>query len=425
MARFKKRAQAFKFKPFSNKQLRLMNWWREYSPHADKDIIIVDGAIRSGKTIACICSFMQWSLSTFKNEEFIIAGKSIGSLKRNVIEPLKQIVTGWGLTFEHNRSENYLIIGGNTYYLFGANNESSQDVLQGLTAAGAFADEAALFPRSFIDQMIGRCSVEGSKIFMNCNPKGPYHYLKTDFIDKAKEKNIYRLHFTMEDNLTLAESTKRRYRLQYQGGVFFMRYILGQWVMAEGVIYDMFNKDLHTVKTEPRNYSEYYVSIDYGTQNPTTFGLWGKLGRTWYKVKEYYHSGRGLAGELGKQKTDTEYADDLEDFLGDVKVKAVILDPSAASFRAELKKRKFRVRKAKNAVVDGIRNVGTALIEGLIKYNDVCVETFREFSSYVWDEKAQERGEDKPIKQNDHAMDADRYFVSTVVLRRSGMHLKD
>ena len=411
MRRFKRgKPQAFKFKPFSKQQKKLLYWWEDGSKYKDYDIVIADGSIRSGKTIAMICSFLRWSQSRFNGEDFIIAGKSIGALKRNVIKPMQQILDAWDWKYSYNRSENYIVIGNNTYYLFGANNEASQDVLQGLTAAGALADEVALFPQSFVDQMIGRCSVDGAKIFMNCNPEGPYHYLKTEFIDKAKEKLIYYLHFTMDDNLSLSERVKERYRRMFSG-VFFQRYILGLWVMAEGIIYDMFNKDKHIVKTEDRPYTQYYVSIDYGTQNPTVFGLWGLFNGKWYKIKEYHYSGR----EETRQKTDTEYADDLERFIGNLPIKAIIVDPSAASFIAELRKRGLRVRQANNEVIDGIRNVATALNEGMILYNDCCVETFKEFNSYVWDEKAAERGIDKPLEKNDHHMDADRYFVNTIL----------
>jgi PBSX family phage terminase large subunit len=412
MRKLKKRqTKPFKFKSFSMKQQKLLYWWCNGSPVSDYDIILADGAIRSGKTIAMICSFLRWSQAGFKDEAFIIAGKSVGALKRNVVKPMLQILEAWGWKHNYNRSENYIIIGTNTYYLFGANNEASQDVLQGLTAAGALADEVALFPQSFTDQMIGRCSVDGAKIFMNCNPRGPYHYIKMEFIDKAREKKIYRLHFTMDDNLSLSDKVKERFRRMFTG-VFFKRYILGLWVMAEGLIYDMFREDVHKVPTIPRNYIEYYVASDYGTQNPTTFGLWGKCQGKWYKVKEYHYDGRATT----RQKTDEEYYRDLEVFVGDTPIKGVIIDPSAASFITTVKKHgKFKTINAKNDVLDGIRNVATALNQKIIYYNDCCTETFREFFSYVWDEKAAERGEDKPVKQNDHQMDADRYFINTII----------
>lgn len=418
----RKRTTSFKFKPFSAKQKKLLMWWTDNSPYSDHDMIVAEGAIRSGKTIAMIDSFVTWSLDKHRDQNFIIAGKSMGALKRNVLEPMFQILTAKGIDYHYHRSENpNVTIGTNTYYLFGANNESSQDVLQGLTAAGAYLDEVALFPKSFVDQAIGRCSAEtdgnAAKIFFNCNPGGPYHWFKLEYIDKAKEKKIYVLHFTMEDNLSLSQKVKERFYRMFSG-VFFKRYILGLWVMAEGVIYDLFDMDKHSEPTIERRYTQYYVSCDYGTQNPTTFGLWGLYDGVWYKVKEYHYDGRARS----QQKTDEEYCDDLIEFVGDLSLRGVIIDPSAASFIAALKKRAlFRVIQANNDVIDGIRNVASALGEGLIKYNDCCKETFREFNSYVWDEKAAARGEDKPIKENDHQMDADRYFVSTVVKKKNGI----
>lgn len=403
----------FKWHSFSRKQKKVLTWWLPQSPYHDYDMIICDGSIRSGKTIAEIDAYITWSQYYFENQNFILAGKSMGALKRNVLKPMFQMLAAKGIPYQYNRSENFIVIGNNTYYCFGANNEASQDVLQGLTAAGAYADEVALFPKSFVDQMIGRCSVEGSKIWMNCNPEGPYHFIKTDYIDEAEEKKILRLHFTLDDNPTLSEQIKERYRRMFTG-VFYQRYILGLWVMAEGIIYDMFDRSKHVVPTVDRPYTQYYVSIDYGTQNPTTFGLWGFYNGIWYKVKEYHYDGRAR----GRQKTDEDYYQDLVEFVGNLPIRSLIIDPSAASFIATIRKKgRFHVRKAKNDVMEGIRNVATALATGRIKYNDCCKETFREFASYVWDEKATERGEDKPLEINDHHMDGDRYFVNTVVMR--------
>jgi len=413
MRKFRKRREApFKFSNFSTKQKKVMHFWRENSGIKEKDIIIADGAIRSGKTISMVCSFLHFTQETHKGEAFIIAGKSIGALKRNVIKPMVQILRAWGWSYEYNRSENYLTVGSNIYYLFGANNESSQDVLQGLTAAGALADDCALFPQSFLNQMIGRCSVENSKMFLNCNPKSPFHWFKIDFIDKAREKSIYYLHFNMDDNLTLSEKVKNRYKRMFSG-VFYKRNILGLWVNAEGVIYDMFDFNKHVVESKPRNYTEHWISCDYGTQNPMAFGLWGKCDGIWYKTKEYHYDGR----KEMVQKTDEEYYQDLETFA-EGKVKRIIVDPSASSFIALLKKKGWQVKKAKNDVLEGIRNLATSLNRKAILYNDVCTETFKEFSSYQWCEKAVERGEDKPAKEHDHQLDSDRYFVNTIIFKK-------
>lgn len=400
-----KKNKEFEFKPFSRKQKQLLFWWTEDSPHKDKDTVIADGSIRSGKTIAMIASFLMWSQYTFSGEDFILAGKTIGALKRNVIKPMLQILNTWQWEYKYNRSENYIIIGSNTYYMFGANNEASQDVLQGLTAAGALADEVTLFPENFVEQMIGRCSVEGSKIFMNCNPGSPFHYVKTEFIDKATEKQVYHLHFTLDDNLTLSERIKERYRKMFTG-LFYKRYILGLWVLAEGVIYDMFDTDKHVIQEIPEC-DEYIVSIDYGTGNPTVFLLIGIKDGKYYVVDEYYYSGR----DKGRQKTDSEYADDFEEFVKGKNIAAVYADPSAASFITELRKRGHYVIPADNAVLDGIRYVANLISQNRLFVHEKCRNTITEFTVYSWDPKAAQRGEDKPLKEHDHTMDALRYGI--------------
>ncbi|MEK4712254.1 PBSX family phage terminase large subunit [Sporosarcina sp. FSL K6-5500] len=415
---FKKKPAPFTFKPFSIKQKQVLTWWRKDSPMKDMDGIICDGSVRAGKTVVMSLSYVMWAMDSFKDENMGMAGKTIGSFRRNVITPLKRMLKARGYKVKDHRSENMLSISRNGitnyFYVFGGKDEGSQDLIQGITLAGMFFDEVALMPQSFVNQATARCSVDGSKLWFNCNPEGPYHWFNTEFIGKMKEKNLFQLHFTMDDNLSLSERVKERYRRLYTG-IFYQRFILGLWVLAEGVIYDMFNEKEHVVPTVDRTYSRFYVSIDYGTQNPTAFGLWGLHKKTWYKVKEYHHSGRD-----GKQKTDSDYSKDLKEFVG-TETLTVLVDPSAASFIAQLKRDGFHVRQADNDVIDGIRNVATALSTGKIKYNDCCTETKREFSSYIWDEKARDHGEDKPIKKNDHHMDSDRYFVNTVVMKKSGL----
>jgi PBSX family phage terminase large subunit len=407
----KNKVSRFKFKEFSRKQKKILKWW-EHTIINNYDFIIADGAIRSGKTISLICSFLKWSQTNFDNENFIIAGKSIGALKRNVIDPMRQIVNAWGWKDDYNISGNFIDIGTNTYHMFGANTEASQDTLQGLTSAGALADEIVLFPRSFVDQMIGRCSVEGAKIFGNCNPNNPYHYFKTEFIDKAVEKMIYYLHFTMDDNLTLSEKVKDKYKRMFTG-VFYKRYILGLWVMAEGIIYDMFDESKHVIDTSfIKDFDQYYLSLDYGVHNAFSAGLWGSKSGIWHRIKEYYYSGK----DKGKQKDNEAYYKDLIDFIGNRKIKSVIIDPSASSFIQTIKKYgKLHARNAKNDVKQGIENTSSALNEGKIYIDKNCKNTIKEFYSYSWDEKAALRGEDKPIKQNDHTMDDLRYFVNTII----------
>lgn len=415
----KVKRQIFHFKPFSLKQRKVLNWWCDTSPVKDRDGIIADGAIRSGKTVCMSLSFVFWAMSNYSDQNFAMCGKTIGSFRRNVLMVLKLMLRSRGFHVADHRADNLVDISRNGvtnhFYIFGGKDESSQDLIQGITLAGVFFDEVALMPESFVNQATGRCSVDGSKYWFNCNPDGPYHWFKLNWLDKAREKNLIVLHFTMDDNLSLSERIKERYRNMYTG-VFFKRYILGLWAMAEGIIYDMFSEERHV-----KSVMEFvrllidggrYVSIDYGTQNATVFLLWNK-GRDgkWYCIREYYYSGR----DKGVQKTDAEYTDDLIKFLDGTPIKAVIVDPSAASFIAELNKRGFTVIQADNAVEDGIRLVATLLNTEKIAFSQSCRNTIMEFASYIWDPKAAERGEDKPIKQHDHAMDAVRYFCYTIL----------
>ncbi len=415
----KKINQIFKFKPFSRKQRKVLNWWCETSPVKDFDGIIADGAIRSGKTLSMSLSFVLWAMSSFSGQNFAMCGKTIGSFRRNVLFWLKLMLKSRGYAVVDHRADNLLVVTHgeveNYFYIFGGKDERSQDLIQGITLAGVFFDEVALMPESFVNQATGRCSVDGSKFWFNCNPDGPYHWFKLNWIDKRKEKRLLYLHFTMDDNLSLSEKVKARYRSMYTG-VFYKRYIQGLWRMAEGIIYDMFDEARHVKPIGEffRNLIDgnRYVSIDYGTQNATAMLLWNKgIDGVWYCIREYYYSGR----DAGKQKTDAEYADDLEAWLEDTKIRAVIVDPSAASFIAELRKRGYTVIAARNDVEDGIRLVGTMLNLDRITFAASCVNTVKEFGSYIWDTKAAERGEDKPVKEHDHAMDSCRYFVYTIL----------
>jgi len=411
--------QIFKFKPFSKKQRKVLNWWCPDSPVKDKDGIIADGAIRSGKTLSMSLSYVMWAMATFDGQNFGMCGKTIGSFRRNVLFWLKLMLRSRGYKVFDHRADNLVEITRkgvtNYFYVFGGKDERSQDLIQGITLAGVFFDEVALMPESFVNQATGRCSVDGSKFWFNCNPAGPYHWFKLNWIDKRAENNLLYLHFIMDDNLSLSEKIKERYRTRYTG-VFYKRYILGLWAMAEGIIYDMFSEESHvkSVLDFCRKLIDggRYVSIDYGTQNATVFLLWNKgTDGIWYCIREYYYSGR----DTGEQKTDANYADDLKTWLDGTKIRALIVDPSAASFIAELQSRGYTIMPANNDVEDGIRHVGTLLNLGKILFSSSCVNTIMEFASYVWDNKAADRGEDKPIKQHDHAMDAVRYFCYTIL----------
>ncbi len=382
----------------------------------DRRIVLADGAICSGKTVAMILSFLLWSLTCFRGQDFILAGVTSGALARNVVGPMLSMLEALGIPHEWKRGEARVLVGGNSYYLFGADKDNAQDKLQGMTAAGAYADEAALFPRSFIDQMIGRCSVEGSRIFLNCNPNGAYHFIKTDFIDRAEEIGLYRLHFTMDDNLTLSPAIRESYARSFSG-VFYRQYILGEWVSAEGAVYPMWDDRENTFRAGERGAEELpfrdmrrFCAVDYGTVNPCVFLDVRDDGRTFWIMNEYYWD----SAARRRQKTDAEYAKDLQAFLGGDRNVQVIVDPSAASFKAELRSRGFRVLDAKNEVREGLAT--TAVLIGsrrLRAERDRCPALLREVHSYVWDDRARRKGEERPLKDHDHAMDALRYLCQT------------
>lgn len=406
----------FTFCPFSKKQRQLLNWWTDASPVKDSFGIIADGSIRSGKSLAMSLSFVLWAMTSFNGQSFGMCGKTVGSFRRNVLCWLKVMLAGRGYAVKDKLSENRVIISSgaveNDFYIFGGKDERSQDLIQGVTLAGVLLDEVALMPESFVSQATARCSVKGSKLWFNCNPSYPSHWFKTDWIDCAKDKGLLYLHFTMEDNLSLAEDIKERYRSMYTG-VFYERFILGLWVLAQGVIYPMYKESIGKPpeKVKP---SQYVISIDYGTQNAFAALLWAKYGNVWYAVREYYYSGRNE----GISKTDGEYLEDLNKWREDIKgCLYTIIDPSAASFITLLRRNstKYRVKKADNDVLDGIRDTATSLKNGYIRIMPDLKNFDMEINGYVWDES---EIEDRPIKVNDHLMDAMRYFVRTAKIAK-------
>lgn len=403
---------AFRFQPFSRKQKQILTWWLPESGVSDADGIIADGAIRSGKTVCMSLAFVQWSMHSFNGQNFGMCGKTVGSFRRNVLSVLKQMLPARGYTIRDRRTDNLVVISRgsteNYYYIFGGKDEGSQDLVQGITLAGILLDEIALMPESFVNQATGRCSVDGSKFWCNCNPAGPEHWFKKQWIDEQKKRNLLYLHFTMEDNLSLSEQIRARYRAMYTG-IFYRRYILGQWCLAEGLVYE-FDPEKHVTDDLPE-WGEWYISCDYGTLNPFSAGLWCVRDGVAVRVSEFYHSGR----EKQHQLTDEEYYREIEKLVGDRDIRYVVVDPSAASFITCIRSHgRFSVRKAKNDVMYGIRLTAMMLQAGVIKIGADCKDAIREFGLYHWDDKGEV---DKPVKENDHAMDDIRYFCATVMRR--------
>ena len=413
-----KRKALFRFTPFSHKQKVVLEWWMPGSPYADKDGIICDGSIRSGKTTVMSLSFIMWAMETFDGLNFAVCGKTIQSLRRNVIGQLKMMLLSRGYRVEEHRSENYMVIRmgakENTFYLFGGKDEGSQDLIQGITLAGVFFDEVALMPESFVNQATGRCSVDGSKYWFNCNPESPSHYIKTEWIDKITEKNMIRVHFTMRDNPSLSAKVIERYERMYKG-VFYDRFIRGLWVIAEGLVYGMFDKEKNIFhgEYEYNPQSSYYLSIDYGTMNPFAVGLMElkNSGRV-RMLREGHYSGR----EKGVTIDNEAYYKMIQEVAGDFPITSIVIDPSAAAMKATIRKYgEYTCTDGNNDVLNGIQEVTKYLNLGMLQIHESCTETQKEFGAYAWDEKAV--GEDRVIKEYDHHMDLIRYFIYTVARR--------
>lgn len=395
----------------SPKQLRLLTWWCRRKTR-DRDVIICHGSVRSGKTLFMGISFAAWAMSSFQGCQFAVCGKSIPSLRRNFLSQVLPFLRKSGFVLKEKLSENKLTLAcdgrENTFYLFGGYDEKSASLIQGMTLAGVLMDEVALMPRSFVEQACARCSVDGSKIWFNCNPEGPGHWFYREWIRQAEKKNALVMHFTMGDNPALSDRVRRRYEHMYSG-VFYRRFVLGQWVASQGVIYDFFGPE-YLAQPPAGEAAEYAVSCDYGTVNPTSMGLWARYGAVWYRIREYYFDSR----VQGFQKTDEEYADDLASLVGGRSLSRVVVDPSAASFLEVLRRRGYPVIKAENDVLSGIRITSNLLKTRRIVICPDCQDIIREFSQYVWDEKQT----DTPVKKNDHAMDDMRYFAVSVASPR-------
>ena len=404
----------------------LFNWWQADSPVKGHNGIIADGAIRSGKTVAMAVSFVMWAMSNFDRESFIMAGKTVKSFQRNVLKPLQKILPGRGYNCRYLQTDGLLRVSRglktNDFYIFGGKDEASQDLVQGLTAAGAYFDEVALMPESFVNQATGRLSVDGSKMWFNCNPEAPLHWFKLQWIDRAKEKGFLLLHFTMDDNNSLSEEIKARYRSMY-AGVFYMRFILGLWAVAEGLVYSMFGEgNRYDDETRPAamlSTSTRYIAVDYGTTNPCVFLDIRDDGQdVWIENEWRWDSKSAEAQRMAiPNMTDAQYADAMAEFMGADPAEQcmIVVDPSAKSFITELRQRGFYVKEGDNDVLDGIRETATLITRKKLHVHERCKGLLNEFHSYVWDEKAAQRGEEKPVKMQDHGMDAMRYYVHTIL----------
>lgn len=406
---------------YTEKQLALMRMWQH---NQLKRINLLEGSVSSGKTWISLVLWAFWVKTMPDNPDslYLMSARSLTTLKRNCLLLLQSLVGERNFTFSISAKEGWLF--GRHILLEGANDAQAEAKIRGLSLQGAYVDEATKLPYDFWVMLLSRLRKPKAKLIATTNPDAPGHWLMEQYIKRAGELDFLDVKFVIDDNTTLPKDYVESIKKEYTG-VFYERFILGNWVLANGIIYPMYQDAIaEPPQGEP---SAYCLSIDYGTMNAFAAGLWGKYEvrdgvkskTVWHQIGEYYYSGR----DIGVQKTDEEYGIALDKLVEPImkpreerqgqlfeKIETII-DPSAASFIALLNKKKwYKVRKADNAVLDGIRETASAMQQGLIKISPKCKNLIEEMQGYVWDES---QSEDKPIKVNDHACDSLRYFVKT------------
>lgn len=398
--------------PFSPKQLAFINC-------SNAKMNIATGSVRSGKTIACTVRWIKY-LMEGPDADYAMLGKSLGTLKRNVINDLFDIV-GKGNAKWVDRQQGEMKILGKRVYAIGAATEEAEERIRGATFAGAYCDEANLYPESVWMQLQARLSIPGAETFANCNPDSPYHWFYQKVLRNTQmDRKIWQ--FGMDDNFSLTEEYRRQLKSQFSG-VFYKRFIDGIWCVADGKIYDTFDPNIHCIDTAkvidliPSSRKEYYIGCDQGTSVTCSWSIMcadKQTGRT-YKIAEYYY----VAKENQRQKDDAEYFKDFQLFINNHVPRQythnlpVYGDPAASSWDAMLTNHGFNYRHADNNVIEGIKYVLTQLNTGKYFIDRNCKKTIEEYDNYSWDEKAQAKGEDKPKKVFDHSCDSDRYALYT------------
>lgn len=430
-----KKTATFRFKPFSVKQKQILTWWADGSAVKDYDGIVADGSIRSGKTLSMSLSFVLWAMESFNGQNFGMSGKTIGSFRRNVLAGLKVMLASFGYSLKDSRSENLITISkGNTenyFYIFGGKDERSQDLIQGITLAGMLFDEVALMPQSFVNQATARCSVEGAKFWFNCNPDNPQHFFYLEWVKKFKEKRLVYLHFTMDDNLSLSEKVKERYRAMYTG-VFYKRFILGLWVVADGLCFEQFanEPDRWLQKKADSNINFISIGVDFGGVNSkTTFvataihGNFEKVG----VIKNYKLD--GAKGTIDANRLNKEFIKFVRELQSEYKapVKYAFCDCAETYLISGIKKAVQSEGlgvavgdSEKGTIIDRIVCVNTLLNTDRLYILESCKQVINAMRTAMWDAKAAEKGIDK--RRDDFTTDVDtcdgfEYSISRFIQR--------
>ncbi len=396
-----------RYKNLTEKQNRLI----EIAKGGLKRINILHGSVRSGKTWISLVLWCIWIRNMPADKAYLMTAKTLTTLKRNCLDLLETLAGQNNFKYSISKKEGTLY--GRKIYLEGVNDAGAESKIRGMTLQGAYCDEITLFTEEFFSMLLSRLSEPRAKLFGTTNPDNPNHWFKVKYIDRREELDFFLMEFLIDDNTFLDPKYVEELKKEYTG-VFYRRFILGEWCSAEGLVYPMFDKEIHTVEElpPPKGVEEYYISIDYGTLNPCSMGLWRLDDDCAVRVKESYYSGK----QQKRLLTDEEYYERLKELTKGFDVKCVVIDPSAASFIATIRRHgEFNVRKADNSVLDGIRVTGTLLQSGRLLMHKSCQDAIREFGVYSWDEESQE---DRVVKEFDHAMDDIRYFCATVAKKR-------
>lgn len=392
-------------------------------------ISVAEGAVRAGKTVDNVAMFAKMLELGVQDKIHLASGSTSANAKLNIGDcngfGLEYIFRGrcsWS-KYKGNDCLKIRTSGREYIVLFvGGSKADSFKKIRGNSYGMWIATEINLHHESMIQEAFNRqIASKTRRVFWDLNPSSPANFIYKEYIDKFEETYGERYnyeHFTIRDNASITEDRIRDIESQYdKNSVWYRRDILGERCNAEGLVYPMFNKDIHVVrKGDVQTEGDYYVSSDYGIQNATVFLLWQKEvgSKRWICLNEYYYSGR----DNHYQKTVSEHVKGLIQMLNGIEPRAIIVDPSASALITEIRRKGYHVRRADNDVKEGIDDVSTMLANQLLAFCDCCVNTIGEFGIYSWDEKASERGEDAPLKENDHAMDATRYFVRTKYLVR-------